>query len=167
MQSDIRARVQAIILGDYLGDYPIAPGRFHLASTAVANLNAHDLGTLERAVRVDIPNERTPLVPVDRTAGFGLYQYTLTIQVGYVLTGAGDGAEALGEQSGPGTLDAIQDRANEDRQALESALGSWRNLGGLSPHVIDLEPIGGPGIEVGPDRCILSVPFALKVRVPL
>jgi hypothetical protein len=167
MQSDIRARIQDIILGEYIGDYPIAQGRFHLAATSEATLATHDLGTLERAVSVDIPNARTPLVPVDRGAGFGLYQHTLTVRVGYVLTGAGDAAEGTGEQSGAGTLVAIQDRANEDRQALESALGSWRNLGGLSPHVIDLEPVGGGGVEVGTDRCILAVPFVLKVRVPL
>lgn len=167
MQSAIRARIQDIILGDYVGDFPITPGQFHMAAPDVATLGDHDLGTLERAVQVDIPNERVPIVPVDRVAGFGLYQYTLTVRVGYVLTGAGDAAEGLGEQSGAGTLAAVQDRANEDRQDLESALGAWRNLGGLTPHVIDLEPIGGGGIEVAADRCILSVPFVLKVRVPM
>lgn len=167
MQSDHRARIEAILLGEYGVQYPIASGRFHMMPPDQRSLDQMDLGTLERAVLVDMPNARTPVIPTDRAAGYGVFSYPVNVQVGYVVTGAGEAWEALGEQSGAATWTAVQDRANEDRQAIESALGSWLNTGGLTPHVIDLNPTGGGGIEQRADRAILTVPFSMMVRVPL
>lgn len=164
--SDIRARLESILLGTYGVEYPIPLAHFHLAPED-SDLDSHSLANLERAVDVQVSAERAPLLPVDRTAGVGYYNYPLVVQVGYVVTGAGDVWDASGEQSGAATVRAVSDRADTDRHMIESALGSWRNTGGLSPHIIDLVPTGGGGLELSPDRAILSVPFQLTLRVSL
>lgn len=163
----VRSRFRDILLGSYGVEYPIPEGHFHLADIRFTP-DTHPPGTLERAVWVSLTGEGTPAVPTDRTSGYAYLRYQLLVQVGYVLTGAGDsGAEATGEQSGGADLDSVQDRADADRQRIASALGSWRNTGGLTPHVIDCYPEAAPALEVGQGRVTLTVPFSLLLRVPL
>lgn len=156
----VRARFQAILLGEYGAEYAIPAEHFHLVSDdhTIADEPA---GVLERAVQVDIHTDgRTPHVPVDRVSGFGIYHYPMQVRVGYVYTQAG---ESLVE----GTRKAIQDRATADRQRIESALGSWLNTGSLTPVVLDCVPVGGGGVEFIDSRAILTVPFDLLVRASL
>jgi hypothetical protein len=164
---DVRARLEAIITGDYGTDYAIPAGHFHLAP-GDRTIDRTDLGSAERAVKVVIRQDRTPHLPINRMSGHGIYTYPVDVQVCYVRTQAGEDWDgASGEQSGAGTDEGITDRANADRNRLEAALGSWLNTGGLTPHIIDLRPTGGGGIETLGQRAILTVPFELLVRVPL
>jgi hypothetical protein len=166
----VKARLTAIMLGTYGSEFTIAAGKFHEASPDQEPAH-HPLGTLERAFWVVMPGQRTPIVPVDRTAGVGYYAYPLNIQVGYVFTRAGgDAVVEGGEVDGGATMDLVEARALADGHAIESAMSSWLNTGGLTPHVIDLKApdnSDGPALEWLPDRCILTVPLLLLTRVTL
>lgn len=164
--SDIRARLEQVITGNYGNEFLIPLDHFRLKPVD-RTLESADPGTLERSVDLRIAAERTPLIPVDRTSGVGYYSYPVVVRVAYVLTGAGDPGESDGPQSGEATLPAVEDRADTDRNRLESALGSWLNTGALNPHVIDLRPVGGGGLELLADRAILTVPFEMILRAPL
>jgi hypothetical protein len=164
----VRARIAAIVLGTYGTEYAIAEGRFHEAAPD-SDLEHHALGTLERAFELVMPGDRTPIIPVDRTAGVGYYSYPISIRVGYVYTHAGGEAVTEGgEVSGGATRAQVETRALDDGHRLENALSSWRNTGGLTPHIIDLKSpdgsSGGPTLEKLSDRCILTVPLLLLTR---
>jgi hypothetical protein len=163
----IQTRIESIVLGSYSVEYPIASGRFRLIAP---DRTAEDIEceVAERSFQVLISLDRVPSLPVDRVSGSGLFQYPVTITVCYALTRAGDVFDSLTTETGSATREAITKRAFADRAAIESAVGSYLNTGGLSaPSVIDLVPLSAGGLVFNPDRAILSIPFNLITRETL
>lgn len=168
-QTDHRERAYRLLEGlEGVEGWAIPPGQYHRADPRTT-LEHHDLGSLERAVRI-VLRQREPIGgfnnPYD---GRGLFTQPLIVRVGYVLTGAGDDSDMQGEQSGAATLEAIEDRAAQDADQIEARVGYQPNWTGLDPHVIDCAPLpaGRPELIVLPDRCIQEIPFVLTTRTVL
>ena len=165
--ANIRTRVEALLKGELGTDLVCPPGRFTIFPSD-HDIRVRDIGVLERGCNVVFPGSRTNVVPVDRMANKGYYDVPMAIEVGYSLTNAGgDAQEVGGPLSGSGMYDALQDRALDDRNIIESCLAFWRNFGGLDPHVIDCVALGDRPLEVLPDRAIMTVTFTLTLAVTL
>ena len=165
--SNIRARLEALLKGESGTDLTIPSGRFTLFPPD-HDIRVRDIGVVERGCTVLFPGNRTNIVPVDRMANKGYYEVPLVVEVAYALTNAGGDSLEVGlAQTGSGILDAIMDRALDDRNIIESCLAFWRNFGGLDPHVIDCVATGERPLEVLEDRAIMSVTFTLSLAVTL
>lgn len=167
----LRAGVEALLLGES-GVSPWVFPAGHLKRREGADtLATYALNALERRMDVDV-GLGAPLAPVNHLQGYGLFSHPLIINVGYILTGAGDAFDALGEQSGTATLEAVQDRANTDAHAIHAVLGylgNWPSLNTTGLDVIDVRAgTGSLGTLVqSSDRAILSVALEVWVRAAL
>lgn len=143
-----------------LGFHPVMEGR---------TVETHDVDTVERVFDVQI-RDRQSIGPVNPLNGYGLYKRTVMVRVGYQRTQhGGDLVEHTGEQSGPGTENAIEDRADADRHLIEAVvgyLGNWASIPGVQ--VIALIPGSETGASGGvtfnDSRGYCAIPFTLTSR---
>lgn len=167
LTADHRARAYALLDGSHGADadHTLTAGRFHRAHRPLEQIES---SACERAVQVVIE-------PPTPTAGFNnpldgrdLSTYPLVVRIAYVLTDAGDGYDAGGEQSGPGTREAIEDRAHADLKAVRDVLGWQPNWTGLDPFVIDPAPdSAAPTVTEGDARVIYEQRLLLSTRATL
>jgi len=162
-----QALLENLLLGAAGSVNTISSSLFHKADERVADLKAHDLGTLERAFTVSIDAaeslELGGVYITNRTTS--LDRHTVTVAVGYVVTGQeGADFELLGEESGGASLTLVQNRASTDYHLIRACLCHYQNFGGQDPHIIDIRPIGKPGLSTAGDRAILTITFDMWVR---
>jgi hypothetical protein len=162
-----RARLYTILDGSYGADaaHTLAAGMFHRAHRPLEEMES---SAVERAVQVVIEGAE-PLNghnnPLD---GRDLSIYPVTVRVAYALTEAGDGYDAGGEQSGLGTTEAVEDRANMDLKLIRDAVGWQPSWASLDPVVIDCAPApDAPTGVFGDDRAIYEQRFILTTRAAL
>jgi hypothetical protein len=166
--SAIRQRIEALILGTAGTTHVMEAGRFHLEAPDAPGFDAHPLHSAERAVRVGVrPGTNIRLCnPFD---GFVLRRHRVLVRVSYALTHAGgDLAETVTEQSGPATLEAVEDRATTDAHDIERVLVWPENRAGVSPTVYAIQPIQiEPTFDVQEDRVVMELPFWVDVQAAL
>lgn len=162
-----RTQAYALLTGDAGADaaHTIDRGRFVRAHRPLEEL---EQAACERAVQVVIG----PPSPVggynNPLDGRDLSTYPVTVRIAYARTDAGDAYDASGAQSGPGSVEAIEDRAHADLKALRDVLGWQPNWTGLDPVVIDCAPSdASPAPAVGGDRAIYEQSFDLITRAGL
>jgi hypothetical protein len=162
--TSIRTGVEALVLGTAGTSFVLTQGRFALRD-AGRTLDTCDLASGERRVEVVVRTGR-PVLPVNMCDGAALFDHALLVRVAYLRTDAGgDEAEAIaGELDGPGTLDAIADRAATDAHDLACVLGWYENWSfANAPSVVDLARTEADStLTVSPQRCVLEVPFLLR-----
>lgn len=169
-QSDHRERALAIACDAYgqVG-WTVTSGHFHRCPSD-RTLETLEVDAIERAVEVRKVG-RKGVGHNNPNDGRGLYYEPMVVRVGYALTAAGDSYDAAGEQSGAGTLAAVEDRAAMDADTLEARVGYQPNWSGLDPHVIDCEPDpegrGDGWLTVLPDRVIAEILFRLTTKATL
>jgi hypothetical protein len=156
----LRSTIEALLLGTSGTTRTMDAGRFHLAAPDGAAIEDHPSNAAERTIRVilgmpvakDGWNSLDPRVTND---------VRCTIQVRYLYTGAGgDGTEALSEQDGSGTIDAIRDRAMTDAHAIQRVLNWHENYSNTDPRIISITQDGEPsGPVVQGDRAIVEFPY--------
>lgn len=157
----LRAALEALIAGESGSTRTMSASRFHRRSPDRPETPALD--SSERAFEV-VLEPGTLVHPHNTRDSHALYRHDLAVRVHYALTHAGgDLAEGLTEQHGPGTLDAIRDRAVTDVHDLVTLLTWGENTSGLSPAIVSLVSEGKPTMTVSPSRAVLEVPFALLV----
>lgn len=160
-----RDRFYAVLCGEY-GTVGWALRERHFERVQLGHmLTSCNLNGVERRIEIRI----SPTSPLGENRNDHWTRRTLRttrfeVRVGYVFTGAGDDYEASGGQDGAGHLDAIEDRAEDDRALIVSALAYPPNYGGLTPHIISLVEAPGGGLTVTEDRAVLVVPFDVQSR---
>lgn len=161
-----RANIEKLLAGEIGTGHTIASGHFHLASDDSIDYASR----AERRVTVRIGQRLAlPGLTPNQLDSFGLYQYPVTIAVEYLRTQAGgDLAERLGEQGGPGTDEAIDDRADTDQHVIENCLAWYENWTaiGTDPAVIKLVPSteNAPTVTRGSDTVAVMHPYVLWVQ---
>jgi hypothetical protein len=154
----LRQWAENLLLGTTGSDRTIAAGRFALESPD--GQVPHN--TAERRVRVTV-TPGAAHVPVNTLDGQVLRDHRLTVRITYAVTHAGgDLAELVGEQSGAGTLEAIEDRMATDQHDVEQCLLWGPNAGGVDPAIVNVVP-GEPASDVDEDRAVLTLPYTLTV----
>lgn len=164
-----RANIESILCSGAGTTHTITAGTFHLASDDSQDYQSR----AERRVTVRIgPRVPLPGLAVNQLDSFGLYQHPVTIMVEYLRTTAGgDLAERLGEQGGPATDDAIDDRIALDQHQIENALAwyeNWTTIG-TDPAVIKLVPAqeAPPTVVRKPDVVAVTHPYVLWVQATI
>lgn len=137
----LRLALEALLAGESGSTRTMSSARFHRCP---ADTDAPPAHSAERAVRVYI-RPGTYVHPHNTRDPHCLKRHRVTVRVWYALTHAGgDLAEGLTEQHGPGTLDAVSDRATTDEHDIATVLTWGENTAGLSPHISSLVPNGEP-----------------------
>jgi hypothetical protein len=165
--SGIRQGLEALLLGTSGTTKTMAAGRFHLASPDRA-LEDHPVASAERAVRVVLRPGRD-IRPANGCDNFVLREHRVLVRIAYVVTHAGgDAAEAAGEQSGAGTLDAVMDRVTTDQHDVESVLCWLPNATSITtPAVFGCQRTEDePALNeaAGGQLLILELPFTVFVE---
>jgi hypothetical protein len=165
----IRARAEALLTGETGTTRTLASGRF--TRHADAFRDGADAGTnaAERRFKVRVGQPRDH-IEVNTADGIRFEELTLTVQITYALTDAGDDiAEGTGEQDGAGTMEAIEDRATVDANDVFYVLDwhvNWTSLSD-SVTVIWCKRDGAAVLDVpdGATVATLSVPFNVLAEV--
>lgn len=166
--SGLRARIRGLLDGSAgVSSWVLTVGRFH-ASDVAGELEDHPVNSIERAFTVHIDSP-VAMEPVNTLSGYALYQRRLRVKLGYAMTATGDEAtyENTGEQSGASTREAIEDRADEDANAIRAVIGSLRNWAGITGvSIIDVAPstTEPDALEFNGERAINTITFTIKSR---
>lgn len=165
VQSLLRVRAEALMQGT-AGAAPLVftAGRFTLC---VPDRTPETSEVVERVFDVAFDPEtildRRPLTTAV------IAQQVMRVAVAYIVTGAGDGGDWVGQQSGPGDLNAVEDRAAQDAHEMAAVIGAQGNWTGISSDVdvIDCEP--APDAPLGTvtlaeGRLIRETTFTLTYR---
>lgn len=166
LTAEHRERAYALLLGEHgTAPHVIEANRYH---RVLRPLEKAEQAACERAVQVVI-DPPTPTAgwnnPLD---GRDLSTYPVTVRVSYARTDAGDQYDAGGASSGPGDVEAIEDRAAMDLKQLRDVFGWQPNWSSLDPAVIDPAPSGAaPSKTVLDDRVIYEQAFAFLTRASL
>lgn len=159
----LRQRIEALICGETGTTRTMAASRFHRRAPGSMDPPAD---SSERAIEVEIgPPHDLPGQVNNPLDGHALYEHDVTIRVHYALTHAGgDLAEGLTEQHGPGTWDAVRDRATTDAHDLYAVLAWHENHAGTDPVIIDLAPTAPGRLVQRPGVAVLELPYRLWVQ---
>jgi hypothetical protein len=157
----LRQALEALLCGESGTTRVLTAGRFHRRSPDRPDPPAD---SSERAVEIEL-SPGTPTHVLNNIDSYALFDHRLVVRVFYALTLAGgDLAEGLTEQTGPGTWDAIRDRAMQDAHDVGIVLGWGENVAGLSPAIVQMLPAGGPSGPVARGNvAVLELPFSLQV----
>lgn len=165
VQTLLRARVEALMQGT-AGAPPLAfaAGRFTLCA---ADRQPENSEVIERVF--DTTFEPCTILDRRPLTTAVIAQQVMRVAVAYVVTGAGDGGEWSGQQSGPGDLNTVEDRAAQDAHEMAAVIGAqsnWTGVGG-DVDVIDCEP--APDAPLGQvtlaeGRLIRETTFTLTFR---
>ncbi len=130
--SEIRGCIVDLIAGARGTTRTTTPGRF-VENTPDLNADVNmPADAAERRFEV-VVMEGAGSRPYNALDGFKLVNLDVLIRLTYSLTfGGGDAVESSTAQGGPGTLDAIRDRANVDRSELERVLTWTENTYGVA-----------------------------------
>lgn len=165
VQSALRARVEALMQGT-AGAAPLAfaVGRFTLCSP---DRQPETSDVVERVF--DVSFEPSTILDRRPLTTAVIEQQVMRVAVAYAVTGAGEGSEWIGQESGPGDLNAVEDRAAQDAHEMAAVVGAQSNWTGVSSDVdvIDCEP--APDAPLGQvtvvgDRLIRETAFLLTYR---
>lgn len=129
--SELRGVLADLLLGARGTTRTITAGRFveHAPDAPVDGMPADAAERRFEIVMMEGANSR----PYNAIDGFKLARFDVTIRLTYSLTNAGgDVVESDTPQGGPGTLDAIRDRANSDRMEIERVLSWVENTYGVA-----------------------------------
>ena len=160
----LRTWAENLILGSTGTTRTMTAGRFHLESADVAQ-DGGPVNSCERAIHVRVKGRNT-LDGVNTIDSSGLYTHEMTVRVSYALTNAGgDAAETVTEQSGAGTVDAINDRATTDQHDIDMVLFWHENAAGTSPAVVNITSRAPDDVAFGTDRATLTLQYTLTVEV--
>ena len=96
-------------------------------------------------------------------------QQVMRVAVAYVVTGAGEGGEWSGQESGPGDLNAVEDRAAQDAHEMAAVIGAQGNWTGVASDVdvIDGEPLPDApigAVTLAEGRLLRETAFLLTYR---
>lgn len=141
-----------------------AAGRFTLCATD------RQLESSEVVERVfDVAFEPHTILDARPLTTAVIAQQVMRVAVAYVVTGAGDGGEFLGQESGPGDLSAVEDRAAQDAHEMAAIVGAQSNWAAVASDVdvIDCAPL--PDAPIGSvtlagDRLLRETAFLLTYR---
>ena len=159
---------KALVLGTAgTSPFVVPAGYFKLADPD-ETIESSEVSLVERTVETRI-GVGSPLgvSTNDGITGTTLRIYPVRVRIGYqlILT-AGLDFDATGQQSGSADREAIEDRAETDRQLLTSVLTSHANWNGLSPRVIHFrEQQVTQTLDFLTDRAVLQINFELLARL--
>jgi hypothetical protein len=163
----IRARAEAILSGEYGDTRTLATRRFTRHADAHREGSDAEAGAAERRFKVRVREPRDHL-EVNTSDGIRFEELTLTVEITYALTNAGDDlTEGTGEQDGAGTLEAIEDRSTVDANDVFYTLDWASNWTGLGDDVtvIWCKRDGVATLEAAGQLATLSVPFNVLVEL--
>ncbi len=130
--SELRSVLVDLLLGARGTTHTIAPGRFVAHAPDAPAYDGMPADAAERRFEV-VMMQGANSRPYNAIDGFKLERFDVTIRLTYSLTnGGGDAVEDSSTQGGPGTLDAIRDRANSDRMEIERVLSWVENTYGVA-----------------------------------
>jgi len=130
-ETTLRQRLEDLILGTVGTTRTVTPGRFALHALG-GTLEDQPDDSAERKLEVVLRRATGGQIynPID---GFQLTPYDVTFRLTYTLTNAGGNlVESSAEQGGPGTVDAIRDRAESDRVEIARVVSWHENTSGVA-----------------------------------
>lgn len=158
-----RDQINGLLLGT-LGSSPfvVPSGYFHAPADTDGDLKTMPVESIERAFNVSFQKRNAAGSNVLFTTGQRrLVNHTVTIEVGYLLTGQGLDFEATGQQSGAATVDSNEDRAWVDEHLIASVLNYPANWGAVTPPIIHIKSLDSDFVTHYTDRSILTMSFEL------